>query len=118
MGIFRTILDKHDIPVSFKTEKIHATGLVVQDNSHHYSHWNASSSLGDWLIDEGIPRVSGIYTRASTKKIRRSGVMMGRIEVLDTLPLPNLRPCLIPTIAICLRRRWPTGRTTPSRFCR
>eukprot|EP00592_Proboscia_alata_P019572 CAMPEP_0194419310 /NCGR_PEP_ID=MMETSP0176-20130528/18500_1 /TAXON_ID=216777 /ORGANISM="Proboscia alata, Strain PI-D3" /LENGTH=1537 /DNA_ID=CAMNT_0039226239 /DNA_START=109 /DNA_END=4722 /DNA_ORIENTATION=- len=86
----RRVLDKHGLPAHFESGKIHATGLIVQDYSHHYSHWQASSSLGDWLVEEGIPGVSGIDTRMLTKKIRSSGAMMGRIEVLDpNAPAPD-----------------------------
>jgi len=41
----RTIIDEHGLPKYFESHKIHATGLLVQDYSHHYSHWNAASSL-------------------------------------------------------------------------
>ena len=45
----RTKRDKFGLPADFESYKIHASGLIVQDYSHHYSHWKASSSLGDWL---------------------------------------------------------------------
>ncbi len=45
-------------------------GLLVQDYSHHYSHWNATKSLGDWLKEDGIPGLYGIDTRMLTKHIR------------------------------------------------
>lgn len=44
-----------------------------QDYSHHYSHWEARSSLGDWLKEEGVPAIGGIDTRLLTKKIRDKG---------------------------------------------
>jgi carbamoylphosphate synthase small subunit len=56
----RTKMDEYGLPAYFESKKIHATGLIVQDYSHHYSHWNASSSLGDWLKEEGIPGLSDI----------------------------------------------------------
>ena len=77
----RTVKDEYGLPKFFESYKIHATGLLVQNYSHHYSHWNASSSLGDWLKEEGIPGLSGIDTRLLTQKIREKGAMLGRIEV-------------------------------------
>jgi hypothetical protein len=62
-----------------------------QDYSHHYSHWNAKSSLGDWLKAEGVPGISGIDTRLLTKKIRSRGAMAGRIELEDTGKVRGLR---------------------------
>lgn len=50
-----------------------------QDYSHHYSHWEAKSSLGDWLKEEGIPAIGGIDTRLLTKKIRDKGELSYRI---------------------------------------
>lgn len=46
---------------------------MFQDYSHHYSHWEAKSSLGDWLKEEGVPALGGIDTRLLTKKIRDKG---------------------------------------------
>lgn len=77
----RNVIDEFGLPAYFESNKIHATGLIVQNYSHHYSHWKASSSLGDWLKEEGIPGLSGIDTRLLTQKIREKGAMLGRIEV-------------------------------------
>ena len=76
-------LDEMGLPKGFESYKIHAAGLVVQDYSHHYSHWNAHFSLADWLKKEGIPAIGGIDTRMLTKKIRSRGAMLGRIEFED-----------------------------------
>lgn len=83
----RTKLDKFGLPAMFESYKIHASGLIVQDYAHHYSHWKAASSLGDWLKEEGIPGLCDIDTRMLTKKIREKGALVGRIEVdLDAPP--------------------------------
>lgn len=76
-------LDDLGLPKGFESYKIHAAGLVVQDYAHHYSHWDAHFSLGDWLKKEGIPAIGGIDTRLLTKKIRSRGAMLGRIEFED-----------------------------------
>ena len=85
----RKKLDKFGLPASFESSKIHASGLIVQDYSHHYSHWKAASSLGDWLKEEGIPGLCDIDTRMLTKKIREKGAMVGRIEVDMNAPAPD-----------------------------
>ena len=85
----RTKIDEFGLPKFFESNKIHATGLIVQDYSHHYSHWNAASSLGDWLKEEGVPGIAGLDTRMLTKKIRESGAMLGRIEVDVDAPAPD-----------------------------
>jgi carbamoyl-phosphate synthase (ammonia) len=85
----RKVLDKYGLPAYFESTKIHAQALIVQDYSHHYSHWNAVSSLGDWLKEEGIPGLSGLDTRLLTKKIRSRGAMLGRIEIDPNAPMPD-----------------------------
>lgn len=92
----RKILDEHGLPAFFESSRIHAAGLIVQDYSHHYSHWRASSSLGDWLKEEGVPGLSDIDTRMLTKKIREKGAMLGRIEVDLNAPPPDFAKMVNP----------------------
>ncbi len=56
---------------NFESEGIQVKGLVVSDYSYNYSHWNAKSSLGEWMKKEKIPGIFGVDTRALTKKIER-----------------------------------------------
>lgn len=63
----------------FESERIHAAGLIVTEYSEHYSHVDATQSLAEWLKTSGVPGISGIDTRALTKKLRERGVMLGQI---------------------------------------
>lgn len=92
----RKIIDEYGLPKFFESNRIHATGLIVQDYSHHYSHWNAASCLGDWLKEEGIPGLCGIDTRMLTKKIREKGALLGRIEVDLNAPPPDFTKMVDP----------------------
>eukprot|EP00577_Skeletonema_sp_RCC1716_P032346 CAMPEP_0113417878 /NCGR_PEP_ID=MMETSP0013_2-20120614/25896_1 /TAXON_ID=2843 ORGANISM="Skeletonema costatum, Strain 1716" /NCGR_SAMPLE_ID=MMETSP0013_2 /ASSEMBLY_ACC=CAM_ASM_000158 /LENGTH=924 /DNA_ID=CAMNT_0000305053 /DNA_START=28 /DNA_END=2798 /DNA_ORIENTATION=- /assembly_acc=CAM_ASM_000158 len=85
----RKKVDKFGLPAMFESYKIHASGLIVQDYAHHYSHWKAASSLGDWLKEEGIPGLCDIDTRMLTKKIREKGALVGRIEIDENAPAPD-----------------------------
>jgi len=85
----RTEIDEYGLPKNFESTKIHTKGLIVQDYSHHYSHWNAASSLGDWLKEEGVPGLCDVDTRMLTKKIREKGALMGRIDVDLDAPPPD-----------------------------
>ncbi len=51
-------------------------GLVL---GRDYSHFQAGSSLGTWLKEQGIPAMYGVDTRALTKRIRQEGSMLGRM---------------------------------------
>lgn len=69
-----------DLPEYFEANQIHIAGLVTASYSgEDYSHHLATSSLGTWLKEQGIPAVYGIDTRALTKRIRVEGSMSGRM---------------------------------------
>ena len=75
--------DSFGIVKNFESDKIQIQALVVSDYSLHYSHWNASKSLSEWLKEENIPGIYGIDTRELTKKLREKGAMLGKIVFKD-----------------------------------
>ncbi|QDS73225.1 hypothetical protein FKW77_003804 [Venturia effusa] len=69
-----------DIPAYFESSEIHIAGLIVSSYAgEEYSHYLATSSLGTWLKEQGVPAMYGVDTRALTKRIREHGSMLGRI---------------------------------------
>lgn len=67
-------------PAHFEASQIHISGLVVASYSgEDYSHHLATSSLGIWLKEQGVPAMYGVDTRALTKRIREEGSMLGKI---------------------------------------
>ncbi len=64
---------------NFESEAIHVRGIIVSSESRDFSHFTAVSSLHEWMRHHNIPGISGIDTRALTKKLRETGVMLGRI---------------------------------------
>ena len=78
---------------NFESDKIHISGLIISDYSFKYSHWNAKTSLSEWLIKHKIPAIYGIDTRALTKILREEGCMLGSLVMNDFVPEaydPNL----------------------------
>lgn len=80
---------------NFESEDIHVRALVVSQVSEDYSHHAAVSSLSNWMEHHKIPGITGIDTRALTKKLREHGVMLGRIvqgdnDVAGAIEDPNL----------------------------
>ena len=68
------------LPAHFEAAKIHVAGLVVASYSgEDFSHHLATSSLGVWLQEQGVPAMYGVDTRALTKKIREKGSLLGRM---------------------------------------
>lgn len=64
---------------NFESEEIHMRAIICQNESRDFSHFNAVSSLHEWMVHHEIPGISGIDTRALTKKLRETGVMLGHI---------------------------------------
>ena len=80
-GIPPQTKDTNNLLKFFESEKIHIQGLIVNNYSENYSHWNADRSLSDWLKDNNIPAITGIDTRALTKKLREKGTMLGKMKI-------------------------------------
>ena len=79
------------LPEIFESSKIQVNGFVISDYSFEYSHWNAKKSLSEWLIENEIPGIYGLDTRALTKKLREKGTMLGKI-VFDNQEIEFLDP--------------------------
>jgi len=65
---------------AWESEKIQIAGLVVSEYSRTYSHHDAKESLSEWLKASGVPAITGVDTRALTKKLREKGVMLGALS--------------------------------------
>ncbi|WJS92381.1 glutamine-hydrolyzing carbamoyl-phosphate synthase small subunit [Microbacterium testaceum] len=62
-----------------ESRRIWVAGYVVRDPSRMVSNWRADRSLDDALVEDGIVGISGIDTRAVTRRIRSSGSMRGGV---------------------------------------
>ena len=70
------------IPAHFEAAEVHVAGLIVASYAgEEFSHYLATSSLGRWLKEQGVPAMHGVDTRALTKRIREQGSMLGRMTV-------------------------------------
>lgn len=68
-----------DLSRYYESSRIHCKAIIAQDYAWEYSHWLAERTLADWLVQEHIPGIYGIDTRALTKHLRESGSMLGKI---------------------------------------
>ncbi|GAB1603066.1 carbamoyl-phosphate synthase [ammonia], mitochondrial-like [Argonauta hians] len=83
--------DEHGLMLNVESDRIHVSGLIVQDYSHQHSHWNSVKSLSQWLKEDKIPALYGIDTRMITKKVRDMGTILGKIEYEDQ-PVDFINP--------------------------
>lgn len=80
----------------FESGKVQVSGFVVRQHCSRPSHWQSKYTLDQFLQSQGIPGISGVDTRAITRRLRRQGTMMGIItpgdsaktalEILKSLP--------------------------------
>jgi len=68
-----------ELSSSYESKAIHLDGLVVSDYSEFHHHWTAVRGLSDLLLEQGVPGIEGVDTRALTKKLRERGTMAGII---------------------------------------
>ncbi len=59
--------------------KIQVRGFAVREECLRPNHYQNNRTLHQYLAESGIPGISGIDTRAVTRKLRSVGVMMGMI---------------------------------------
>ncbi|MFT4282422.1 glutamine-hydrolyzing carbamoyl-phosphate synthase small subunit [Microbacterium sp.] len=62
-----------------ESRRIWVAGYIVRDPSRVVSNWRADSSLDEALAQDGVVGISGIDTRAITRRLRSVGSMRGAI---------------------------------------
>lgn len=79
-GIPDEDLDESGLMLHFESNnKIWTSGLVVGEICEEPSHWRSKLTLSEWMKKHRVPGISGIDTRALTKKIRENGTVLGKI---------------------------------------
>lgn len=73
--------DSLDAP--YESGRIQVQGLVVQNYVDRFSHRSAARSLGQWLRSEDVTAVTGVDTRALTRRLREHGTMKGWLVPAD-----------------------------------
>jgi carbamoyl-phosphate synthase small subunit len=63
----------------FESNKIQVRGFVVREECLEPNHYLSVKTLHQYLAESGIPGISGVDTRAITRKLRSIGVMMGML---------------------------------------
>ncbi len=60
-------------PIDFESDRPWCAGFVVRELSPAVSSWRAQASLHEFLTEHGIPGITGIDTRAITRRLRQTG---------------------------------------------
>ena len=67
-----------------ESSRIQPRGLVVREAAQFASHLRSTGEIEPYLRSRGVVAVSGVDTRAVTRRIRRHGVMLGTITTDET----------------------------------
>ena len=63
--------------------KPQVSGVVIRSLSQTVSNWRAQTDLSSWLAEHGVPGISGVDTRAITRKLRDKGTMKAALLTTD-----------------------------------
>ncbi len=80
-GVPPFTIEANGLATFMESDRIYASAIIVSEYSGEYSHWNAKESLAEWLQREHVAGITGIDTRALTKRLRENGVMIGTISI-------------------------------------
>lgn len=90
-GIPNNDFDEFGLEKNFESSNIHCMGIVMQDYCENPSHYKCVKTLNNWLIENKVPGICNIDTRALTKIIRESKTTIyGTIEIDENLPYMTL----------------------------
>ncbi len=64
-------------PEDLESPKAHVSGFVIRELSNRVSNYRATLKLEDWLAQQGVTGITGVDTRALTRKLRIDGAMNG-----------------------------------------
>jgi carbamoyl-phosphate synthase small subunit len=61
----------------YESDRVQVQALVLQNYVDAHSHHAARRSLHEWLVEENIAGLTGVDTRALTRRLRERGTMQG-----------------------------------------
>ena len=93
----------------FESERIQIAGLVVSEYSENYSHSTAKKSLAAWLKESGVPAMTGVDTRALTKKLREHGIMLGYMGLRKPYFSDTNEENLVAKVSVKKKKRYGNG---------
>jgi len=82
--------DGYGINKYFESDSIKVSGFVVNECCKNPSHYESVKTLNEFLLEENIPGIEWIDTRAITKVLREEGVQLGLLAVFNPEETPDI----------------------------
>ena len=88
-GVLFTVSHIGNVGINLEDDESAApqvSAVVTRSLSPAVSNWRASRDLSGWLAEHGVPGISGVDTRALTRKLRDGGTMKAALSTQGTDP--------------------------------
>ncbi len=82
--------DECGINKYFESDSIKVSGFVVNECCKNPSHYESVKTLNEFLLEEDVPGIEWIDTRAITKILREEGVQVGLLAVFNPGEKPKI----------------------------
>ena len=82
--------DEFGIHKYFESDSIKVSGYIVNECCKNPSHFESVKTLNEFLLEEDVPGIEWIDTRAITKILREEGVQVGILAVYNPGEKPNI----------------------------
>ncbi|GAB4318946.1 MAG: glutamine-hydrolyzing carbamoyl-phosphate synthase small subunit [Promethearchaeota archaeon] len=86
--------DEHGITRWFESESIKCTGFVVHEACKVPHHYESTKTLHEFLLEQGVPGIEDVDTRALTRVLRDEGLQLGVLEVCPEGETPDVEALL------------------------
>jgi len=90
-GVPAMKFDENGILKNFESDSIKPKGIVVNEYCQYPSHYKSIKTLENWLIEENIPGIQWVDTRAITQVLVEKGAQLGLLEVYKVGEKPNIK---------------------------
>jgi len=82
-GVPNSVNDEFGIPTWFESEQTRCSGLIVHEYCKIPSHFECVKVLEQYMVENNIPGIQGVDTRAITQMFRTEGVQIGMLQVFE-----------------------------------
>jgi carbamoyl-phosphate synthase small subunit len=82
--------DEFGLTKHFESDSIKVSGFVVNECCKEPNHYQSVKTLNEFLLEQDVPGIEWIDTRAVTKILREEGVQLGLLAVYEKGKKPNI----------------------------
>jgi len=82
--------DQFGINKYFESDSIKVSGFIVNECCKNPIHYESVKTLNEFLLEEDVPGVEWVDTRALTKILREEGVQVGLLAVYNSGEKPDI----------------------------